>query len=55
MNILYLLKSKPNATTNEMIANHQESSQVTVIDLRENKNYEDIIDQVFKNDKVICC
>lgn len=36
-----------------MIENHKKKADVTVIDMRENKNYEEIIDKVFDNDKVI--
>ncbi|VAW56134.1 hypothetical protein MNBD_GAMMA07-417 [hydrothermal vent metagenome] len=53
MKLLYLLKKEPSASIVAMMKQHQEKAKITVIDMRENKNYAEIIDQVFNNDKII--
>ena len=53
MKLLYILKSEVTETLSNMLANHKKSADVTVIYMRENKNYQEIIKQVFANDKVI--
>jgi hypothetical protein len=53
MKLLYILKKEPTDTVNNMIESHIKKAEVTVIDMRENKNYEEIIDKVFENDKVV--
>ncbi len=55
MKLLYLLKNKPSTSTQEMIKHHKEKADIMIIDMRENKNYNEIIDQIFNNDKVIIC
>ena len=53
MKLLYLLKKEPTPIVNNMVENHKKKADVMVIDMRENKNYSDIIEKVFENDKVI--
>lgn len=55
MKLLYILKKEPSSSFKHMIDSHKEKAEVTIIDMRENKNYEKIIDQVFSNDKIITC
>lgn len=52
MKILYLL-SNPNATVNKIIEEHKKSNEVTIINLNENKNYDEIVDSITSSDKVI--
>ena len=53
MKILYLLISKLDATGNTILEEHKKSNDVTVIDINENKNYDEIVDAITSNDKVI--
>lgn len=53
MKLLYLLKKDPTPTISDMIESHKNKADVTIIDMRKNKNYAEIIDKVFENDKVI--
>lgn len=53
MKLLYILKKEPSPTINNLIESHKTKADVTVIDMRNDKNYDDIIDKVFENDKVI--
>lgn len=53
MKLLYIFKKEPTPSVNNMIESHKKKAEVTIIDMRENKHYEDIIDKVFENDKVI--
>jgi len=53
MTILYLLKRDPEDTLNKIMESHKKDNQVTVVDLRENKNYDQIVDFIESSDKVI--
>jgi hypothetical protein len=53
MNILYLLRSNPDDTGSRIIDEHKKSHQVTIIKVDENKNYDEIVDAIASNDKVI--
>ena len=53
MKLLYIVKSEVTETLNNMLDNHKKNAELTVIHLRENKNYKVIIQQVFSNDKII--
>jgi len=53
MKILYLLKQDPGDTLTEFIAEHSKSHEVKVIDIRENKNYVQLIELIENNDKLI--
>ena len=53
MKLLYLLKKEPTPSLYKIIESHKLNAEVTIIDMRENKNYQMIIDKVFKSDKII--
>lgn len=53
MNLLYLLTQPPGQTLEKIIELERTEHTVTVIDLRENKNYEQIADRIFSSDSVI--
>ena len=55
MKILHLLRDGPEATASRIIAVHANEHQVKVIDLSAREiSYEDLVDQIFAHDKVIC-
>ncbi len=53
MKILYILKQDLDETGEKILQEHKKMAEVTVIDLRTNKNYEEIIELIEKNDKII--
>lgn len=53
MKVLYILKKEPKDSVKNMLKSHKKMADVTVIDLKNNKNYTEIIDKVFDSDKVI--
>jgi hypothetical protein len=53
MKILYLLKQDPGETLKAFISVHQNSHDVSVIDIRENKNYSQLVQMVEECDKII--
>jgi|Deesub1362B_J571_1020462.scaffolds.fasta_scaffold00080_96 hypothetical protein len=53
MKILYLLKQDPDDTAKKFMEEHKKSHEVTVVDLRENKNYDQIVELIESSDKVI--
>jgi hypothetical protein len=53
MKVLYLLKNEPDETGNKIIEEHKKSNEVTIININENKNYDEIVDAIASNDKVI--
>ncbi len=53
MKILYILKQEPDGTLTEIMDEHKKDQEVTVVDLRENKNYDQIVDLIASSDKVI--
>ena len=55
MKILHLLSDGPEATASRIIAAHAKEHQVKVIDLGAHEiSYEDLVDEIFAHDKVIC-
>ena len=54
MKLLYILKSEVTPGQHNMLENHKKKAEVSVINLRENKNYKEIIQQVVAHDKLIC-
>jgi len=52
MKLLYIIKKEPTESITRMIESHKKSVDVSVIDMRKNKNYDEIIKKVFSNDKV---
>ena len=53
MTILHLLTKKPDQLLEKIIEEHEKMSEVTVIDLRECKEYDKVIDSIVAADKVI--
>ena len=53
MKILYLLKQDPDDTVTEFIAAHSKFHEVKVIDLRDNKNYLQLIEFIESSDRII--
>lgn len=53
MKVLYLLRNNPDETGNKIIEEHKKSNEVTIIRINENKNYDEIVDAIASNDKVI--
>lgn len=54
MKIVYILKQDVEGTLKELMDGHRENNEVSVIDLRECKEYDRIIDLVMTGDRVIC-
>ena len=53
MKILYILKQDTNETLNTIMNTHKASDEVTVIDLAKNKDYDQIIDLITEQDRII--
>lgn len=53
MKILYLLRSKPDATCQKLMDEHRKSHEVTVIELAAEKDYGKIVDAIEAHGKVI--
>ena len=53
MKILYVFKDAPDATMVSIMEEHKKGNDVTSIDIRENKDYAQIVDAIEGADKVI--
>lgn len=53
MRILYLIKQDTDETARKIIDEHKKAHEVTVVDIRGNKDYDSIIDLIASSDKVI--
>lgn len=53
MNVLYLLMQEPDETLATIVGEHKKEHDVTIVDMRKNKNYDEIIDLIASADKVI--
>ncbi|KJR40905.1 hypothetical protein MCHI_003198 [Candidatus Magnetoovum chiemensis] len=53
MKVVYILKETPNATGQKLIDAQKKLADVTVIDMKNDKDYSRIIDLVVSSDKVI--
>ncbi len=53
MKILFLLKQDPDETLKTIMDEHKKANEVTVVDIRVNKDYEQIIELITSSDKVI--
>jgi hypothetical protein len=53
MNILYLLRKNPDDTVNQLIEEQKKTNHVSVININDNNNYDEIVDAIFSNDKII--
>jgi hypothetical protein len=53
MKILYIQKQSLDATAQKIMEAHKKGNDVTVVNIMENKNYDQIVDLIFSSDKVI--
>ncbi len=53
MKILHIQKQDLDATAKKVLEIHKKGNDVTVVDIRKNKNYDQIVDLIFSSDKVI--
>ncbi len=53
MKILYLQTQDLDTTAKKIMEVHKKANEVMVVNLKENKNYGQIVDLIFSNDKVI--
>lgn len=53
MKVLYFIKADPGDTLKSIINEHKKTAEVTEVDIRSNKNYDEIIDLIDQSDKVI--
>lgn len=53
MKILYLMKRETDGTVNDILARHQAAHDVTVVDLKAEKDYERIVELIVESDRVI--
>ena len=53
MKILYVLKEDPIDAVKSIMDEHKKDNDVTVVDIRKNKNYDEIIGLIEQNDKII--
>lgn len=53
MKMLYFIKDEPGETIKKLMEAHKAAHDVTVVDIRTNKNYDEIIDLIEKSEKVI--
>lgn len=53
MKILYILKDEPDATGKVILAEHEKSDEVTAIDIREDHDYDRIVELISSSDRVI--
>ena len=53
MKILYLMTQEPDESIAEIMAEHRKAYEVTVVDLREEKDYGRIIDLISESNSVI--
>jgi len=55
MKILYLLKEQPNETIKKIMQLQREKNEIVTIDLRKEKDYDRIVEEIVTADKVISC
>ncbi len=53
MKILYLQQQELSATAKKIMEAHKKGNDVKVVNIKENKNYDQIVDLIFSSDKVI--
>lgn len=53
MKILYFLKQDLDETAKRITDEQKKANEVTIIDIRKNKDYEQIIDLIASSDKII--
>jgi hypothetical protein len=52
--ILYILKQNPDETLNKFMDEHRKDNEISVVDIRENKDYKQVIQFIESHDRVIC-
>ncbi len=52
-NVLLILKKEPNETLKTMITGLEKQCRIKIHDLRKDKKYDQLVDEIFENDKVI--
>ncbi len=53
MKILYLQQQDLSDTAKKIMDTQKKGNTVTVVDIRKNKNYNEIVDLIFSSDKII--
>ncbi len=53
MKILHIQKSDLDATAKKVLEIHKNGNDVTVVDIRKDKDYGKIVDLIFSTDKVV--
>lgn len=53
MKILHIQKSDLDATAKTILEVHKKGNEVTVVDIRRDKDYGKIVDLIFSSDKVV--
>lgn len=53
MKILHIVKQDLDATAKKIVEMHKKGNDVTVVNLKENKDYAQIVDLIFSSDKVL--
>ncbi len=53
MKILHIQKKDLNATEKQILESQKKNNDVTVVDIRQNKNFDQIVDLIFSSDKVV--
>ena len=53
MKMLYLITKETGDTVRKFIEENKKANDVTVVDINENKNYDEIVDLIDSSDKVI--
>lgn len=52
--ILYIFKRDPDDTFTQIIDAHRKSENITIVDIRNDKDYEKIIGLIDVSDRIIC-
>lgn len=53
MNLLYLLSREPDATLKEIMGEHGKEQELSVVDIREEGDFDRVVELIERNDKVI--
>ena len=53
MKMLYLITKETGDTVRKFMEENKKSNDVTVVDINENKNYDEIVDLIDSSDRVI--
>lgn len=53
MKILHIQKQDLDATAKKVLEAHKKEHEVTIVNIKDNRNYDQIVDLIFANDKVV--